>query len=236
MFVEREGLKGPLSACKSVTASEAKSARPKNFDRSWYAAYGKRGLDILVCLILLPLLLPLFAVLYFFVTKDGGPFFYAQERIGVNGRKFGCLKIRSMILNADEVLQELLERDPKLAKEWETKFKLAEDPRITKIGRFLRSTSLDELPQLFNVLGGHMSIVGPRPITQEEVVAYGEEFETYCLVRPGLTGPWQISGRRTADFTRRAGLDAKYVTSLSPLRDVYIMFATLPEVFLAKGR
>lgn len=201
-----------------------------------YAVFGKRVFDVLVTLACLPIIAPVLLVLWLVVRRDGGAFFFAHPRVGRNGETFPCLKIRTMVVNADEVLRDILENDPERAREWQTHFKLRNDPRVTKIGRILRATSLDELPQVFNVLKGEMSIVGPRPITDEELQLYGDLAESYRAVRPGLTGPWQITGRRENDFESRAGLDAEYVSTMSFWKDLSILLRTVPEVLLAKGR
>jgi lipopolysaccharide/colanic/teichoic acid biosynthesis glycosyltransferase len=203
---------------------------------SVYTNYFKRVLDIMFVALTLPLVLPVMAVLYFIVRRDGGPFFYRHTRVGKDGVEFGCLKIRSMVVDAERKLRELIDQDADVREEWELHFKLSDDPRITPIGKLLRKTSLDELPQLFNILAGDMSVVGPRPITQEELAHYGEAKDSYVSVRPGLTGPWQISGRREADFESRALLDTEYAKSVSFFRDLYIVLMTVPEVLMARGR
>ena len=134
------------------------------------------------------------------VKKDGGSAIYGHERVGKGGKPFKCLKFRSMVVNSKEVLERLLENDPKAKAEWDATFKLKDDPRITKIGQFLRRTSLDELPQLFNVLKGEMSLVGPRPIITAELERYNDEVDYYLLIKPGMTGLWQVSGRSDVDY------------------------------------
>ncbi|HGK7544314.1 TPA: sugar transferase, partial [Klebsiella pneumoniae] len=145
------------------------------------------------------------------VKVDGGPAIYGHERIGKDGRPFKCLKFRSMVVNSKDVLEQLLATDVDARKEWDATFKLKNDPRITKIGGFLRRTSLDELPQLFNVLKGEMSLVGPRPIITAELERYNEEVDYYLLSKPGMTGLWQVSGRSDVDYETRVYLDAWYV-------------------------
>lgn len=201
-----------------------------------YSNYFKRVVDIMFVALTLPLVLPALAVLYFIVRRDGGPFFYRHTRVGKDGIEFGCLKIRSMVVDAERKLRELIDEDAEVREEWEQHFKLADDPRITPIGKLLRKTSLDELPQLFNILTGEMSVVGPRPITQEELAHYGDAKKSYVSVRPGLTGPWQISGRREADFESRALLDTEYAKTVSFFQDMYIVLMTVPEVLMARGR
>ncbi|HDV2047428.1 TPA: sugar transferase, partial [Escherichia coli] len=156
-----------------------------------------------------------------------GPAIYGHERIGKGGKPFKCLKFRSMVINSKEVLEELLLKDVNARKEWEETFKLKNDPRVTKIGAFLRRTSLDELPQLFNVLKGEMSLVGPRPIITAELERYNEEVDYYLLSKPGMTGLWQVSGRSDVDYETRVYLDAWYVKNWSMWNDIAILFKTI---------
>ncbi|HCF8438942.1 TPA: sugar transferase, partial [Klebsiella pneumoniae] len=169
------------------------------------------------------------------VRKDGGPAIYGHERVGKNGRKFKCLKFRSMVINSKEVLENLLINDNEAREEWEKTFKLKNDPRITKIGHFLRRTSLDELPQLFNVLKGEMSLVGPRPIITEELQRYNEEVDYYLLSKPGMTGLWQVSGRSDVDYDTRVYLDSWYVKNWSMWNDIAILFKTIAVVLNRDG-
>ncbi|RVS29652.1 UDP-phosphate galactose phosphotransferase, partial [Klebsiella pneumoniae] len=169
------------------------------------------------------------------VKKDGGPAIYGHERIGKGGRPFKCLKFRSMVINSKEVLEELLICDPKARQEWNATFKLKNDPRITKIGAFLRRTSLDELPQLFNVLKGDMSLVGPRPIITAELERYNDEVDYYLLSKPGMTGLWQVSGRSDVDYETRVYLDAWYVKNWSMWNDIAILFKTISVVLRKDG-
>ncbi|HEV2674589.1 MAG TPA: exopolysaccharide biosynthesis polyprenyl glycosylphosphotransferase [Aliidongia sp.] len=195
----------------------------------------KRACEILLALVLLSGLLPLFLIFAFVIRMDGGPTFYGQVRVGRGGRPFRCLKFRSMVHNADKVLADLLARDPEAAREWACDFKLKDDPRITKLGRFLRSSSLDELPQLLNVLRGEMSFVGPRPIVEAEIERYREDIDLYYLVRPGITGLWQISGRNDVTYDERVAFDARYVLNWSLKFDLLIMLKTLPAVLRKSG-
>ena len=169
------------------------------------------------------------------VKKDGGPAIYGHERIGKNGKPFKCLKFRSMVTNSNEVLKELLLSNEEAKEEWDASFKLKNDPRITKIGHFLRRTSLDELPQLFNVLKGEMSLVGPRPIITDELARYNEEVEYYLLSKPGMTGLWQVSGRSDVDYETRVYLDAWYVKNWSMWNDIAILFKTIGVVLKKDG-
>jgi lipopolysaccharide/colanic/teichoic acid biosynthesis glycosyltransferase len=196
----------------------------------------KRALDILGAAALLLLTLPAFLVIAALVRMDGGRVFYAHERVGRFGQLFGCLKFRSMVMDADRRLADLLERDPAARAEWESTRKLRNDPRVTGIGRFLRATSLDELPQLINVLRGEMSLVGPRPVQAAELAAfYGAAAQHYMMVRPGITGPWQISGRNDTSYAQRVALDVGYVTHGSLLTDVKILLRTPMAVLARRG-
>jgi len=195
----------------------------------------KRAGEVVLAIALLVAMLPLFLLFALIIRADGGPTFYGQVRVGRGGRPFRCLKFRSMVHNADQVLADLLARDPEAAREWACDFKLKNDPRITRLGRFLRSSSLDELPQLLNVLRGDMSFVGPRPIVEAEVERYREDIDLYYLVRPGITGLWQVSGRNDVTYDRRVALDARYVLNWSLKFDAMIMLRTLPAVLRKSG-
>lgn len=196
----------------------------------------KRGMDILGAGLLLLLCLPVFLVIAALVRMDGGRVFYAHERVGRGGRLFGCLKFRSMVPDADRRLAALLDRDPIARAEWEATRKLKNDPRVTWIGRLLRATSLDELPQLINVLKGDMSLVGPRPVQVAELAAYyGASAQYYLAVRPGITGPWQVSGRSDTSYAQRVALDVGYVAHPSLLTDVKILLRTPAAVLARRG-
>ncbi|MCW9718788.1 undecaprenyl-phosphate galactose phosphotransferase WbaP [Avibacterium sp. 21-599] len=195
----------------------------------------KRAMDIFISLALIIVLSPFLLWLYYLVAKDGGKAIYAHKRVGMNKKVFGCLKFRTMVLNSDEVLRSLLKNDPEAKAEWEKDFKLKNDPRITKIGHFLRKTSLDELPQLFNVLKGDMSLVGPRPIVRQELIRYRDELDYYLMTRPGMTGLWQISGRNNIDYSTRVYYDAWYVRNWSIWNDITILFKTARVVFEKTG-
>ena len=187
----------------------------------------KRALDILGAGALLLLAAPAFALLALLIRADGGPAFYAHERVGRGDRRFGCLKFRSMVTDSQARLATLLDADAAARAEWEATRKLKDDPRVTRTGRFLRATSLDELPQLLNVLRGEMSLVGPRPVVPAELDRYGEARVYYLQVRPGLTGLWQVSGRSDLDYARRVALDAWYVRNWTLWHDVLILLKTL---------
>jgi len=196
----------------------------------------KRALDIAGATMLLLACMPAFLLLAMLVRRDGGPVFYAHERIGLGGRRFGCLKFRSMVVDADRRLAELLERDPAAREEWETCRKLRNDPRVTWVGRFLRATSLDELPQLVNVLRGEMSLVGPRPVQAAELEKhYGTAAAHYLAVRPGITGPWQVSGRSDTTYATRVALDVQYATAPSLWTDLRILARTPFAVLAQRG-
>lgn len=187
----------------------------------------KRTVDILGASLILMLLSPILLTLYFLIRKDGGNVIYGHPRIGRNGKEFKCLKFRSMVVNSKEVLEHLLATDPKAKSEWDKDFKLRKDPRITKVGEFIRKTSLDELPQLFNVLKGEMSLVGPRPIIKDELERYEEDVDYYLMAKPGMTGLWQVSGRNNVDYKTRVYFDAWYVKNWSLWNDIAILFKTI---------
>ncbi|HFP8698265.1 TPA: undecaprenyl-phosphate galactose phosphotransferase WbaP [Raoultella planticola] len=195
----------------------------------------KRTFDIVASCSIILILSPLLLYISKKVKEDGGTAIYGHERVGKNGRPFKCLKFRSMVVNSKEVLDNLLKTDESAKEEWELTFKLKNDPRITKIGSFLRRTSLDELPQLFNVLKGEMSLVGPRPIITAELARYNEEVEYYLLSKPGMTGLWQVSGRSDVDYDTRVYLDAWYVKNWSMWNDIAILFKTVSVVLKRDG-
>lgn len=195
----------------------------------------KRSFDVLGSASLLVLLLPLFAYVTYKVTRDGGSAFFGHERVGQGGKKFKCYKFRSMVVNAQDVLKDLLEHDPVARAEWDKDFKLKNDPRINPIGHFLRRTSLDELPQLWNVLLGQMSLVGPRPVVQAELERYGADTVYYLMAKPGMTGLWQVSGRNDVDYETRVYYDSWYVKNWSIWTDVVILFKTFLVVILSRG-
>jgi len=178
---------------------------------------------------------PLFAVLAYKIRKDGGPATYGHTRLGKDGRPFKCWKFRSMVTNSQEMLQDLLARDPEARAEYERDFKIKNDPRVTPIGKFLRKTSLDEIPQLFNVLCGEMSLVGPRPIVEDEKKYYGDQIGYYTSVKPGMTGLWQVSGRSDTGYEQRVRLDTYYVKNWSLWNDIVIIFKTINVVLRRKG-
>ena len=196
----------------------------------------KRSFDLLVASAVALCFLPLFLALILGVRLSSrGPIFYGQRRVGRGHSLFTAWKFRSMVMNADEVLEAHLERDPALRAEWERDRKLKRDPRVTAIGRIMRKTSLDELPQLWNVLSGQMSLVGPRPIVMAEVDRYGRRYQHYRRVTPGITGLWQISGRNNTTYERRTEIDEYYVRNWSVAMDLYILYRTIKTVLFTEG-
>lgn len=196
----------------------------------------KRCFDIAAAASALLFLLPLFCLIALAVKlSDRGPVFYRHRRVGRNGEPFDCLKFRTMAVDADGVLRRHLQCDREAAREWERKQKLANDPRVTSLGITLRKTSLDELPQLINILRGEMSLVGPRPIVADEMPKYADCLAHYLRARPGLTGLWQVSGRNDVDYDRRVSLDRHYVENWSLAIDLVIIVRTVGVVLAARG-
>lgn len=209
--------------------------RLRNNLKRWPARLTKRVFDVVVSLLLLILLAPIMIWLALRVRSDGGPALFAHHRVGREGKTFPCFKFRSMVIDAPKRLEKLLESDPNLRAEWERDHKLKDDPRISTVGHFLRRTSLDELPQLLNVLRGEMSLVGPRPIVTAELEKYGEDAEYFLMVRPGITGLWQVSGRNDVDYDTRVYLDTWYVKNWSLWYDIAILFKTVRVVLRRDG-
>ena len=197
----------------------------------------KRIGDIVFSLIVLTLGSPIFILIGILVKLSSpGSVFYIQKRVGRNYREFGCIKFRTMYKDADDLLPNLLEKYPLMRKEFEKDFKLRQDPRITKLGRFLRRSSLDELPQFFNVLKGEMSVVGPRPIVSNEIIKYSLFMEEVISVRPGLTGLWQVSGRNNLSYKKRVELDFFYARNRNFLLDLEIIILTLGVLLFPMDR
>jgi len=193
-------------------------------------------LDRLLSLLAFVAMLPAFVVIPLVVKATSkGPVFYRQTRLGKNGKPMRIWKFRSMYDDADERLKQIIAADPARRTEWESNFKLSNDPRVTPVGRFLRRTSLDELPQLFNVLAGEMALIGPRPIVEKEVTFYGESFSVFSSVKPGITGLWQVSGRSDTDYASRVAFDTYYVMNWSPWLDMWILFRTVTAVISMRG-
>jgi len=206
-----------------------------NLARSWNR-YLKTIFDFALTLVGTVAISPILIFIAIWIYKDSpGPVIFKHTRIGKNGKKFPCYKFRSMCIDAKEKLAELLENDPVAKAEWERDFKLKNDPRITKSGAFLRRTSLDELPQIFNVLRGDMSLVGPRPVIEEELERYGEYVNDYLMVKPGITGMWQINGRNDTSYAERVCMDSWYVRNWSIWIDNLILWRTLKSVIRCKG-
>lgn len=194
-----------------------------------------RTLDVVLAGTLLLLVLPLMLTVAFILAIEGGPVLFAHSRIGYGGRCFRCLKFRTMVVDAEERLARLLRDDPAARLEWARDHKLRNDPRVTSLGRFLRRSSLDELPQLVNVLRGEMSLVGPRPIVEAEIARYGRRFSRYCAVKPGITGIWQVSGRNDVAYSTRVAMDCLFAKSLSPSLYLWLVIATVPAVLTRRG-
>ena len=189
---------------------------------SFYTKYGKRTFDLAFAILLLPILLPVMAVIALGMAHKGSIIF-GHRRIGRGGKEFTCYKFRSMTTDADTRLAELLASDPEARAAWERDHKLKKDPRVTRLGHVLRRTSLDELPQLWNVIRGDMSFVGPRPVTRGELVKYGRHTPAYLSVRPGVTGPWQVTSRGAGSYSNRVLQDATYVANINFVLDAKII-------------
>lgn len=196
----------------------------------------KRIFDLIVVTMMLLFFLPLMFIIAVAIRIESkGPVLFSHSRLGKNGESFNCLKFRTMVINSQEILEEILTKNPEIRSEWERDFKLKDDPRITHVGKFLRKTSLDELPQLFNVLAGQMSLVGPRPIITDEINKYGVFYKDFTMVLPGLTGLWQVSGRNDVTYEERVQLDVWYVRNWSPWIDITLLLRTVAVVLGGKG-
>jgi exopolysaccharide production protein ExoY len=198
------------------------------------AIYGvlNQACAFVILLLLSPLMLVVAVCIWY---EDGAPVVYAHWRVGQRGRLFRCFKFRSMVKHADAALAALLARDPRAREEWARHHKLLEDPRVLRIGRVLRATSLDELPQLFNVIAGDMHLVGPRPVVVQEIPRYGAHKHHYLSVKPGMTGLWQVSGRSRLNYEQRVALDAEYVEKRSPAVDALILLRTARVLLTRDG-
>ena len=199
----------------------------------FYRVAGKVIFDWLLVLASLPVVVPLVGILALLVALDGAMPFYRQQRVGRNGKIFSMWKIRTMVANAEDALQDYLEQNPEARDEWDHKQKLRQDPRITWLGCFLRKSSIDELPQLWNVLRGDMSLIGPRPMMLDQQALYPGS--AYYRMRPGITGLWQVSDRNESSFSERAEFDTEYYYSLSLKADVSIFFRTISVVLRGTG-
>jgi len=210
--------------------------RTRNNLASRINVISKRAFDIIVGSLLILLLAPLLLLLVILIRIESpGAALFAHRRLGKNGVPFNCYKFRSMVMNAQELLPQLLEDNPELQEEWNRDFKLKHDPRVTRIGRILRQTSLDEIPQLINVLKGEMSLVGPRPIIAEEMERFGDAARDYMMVLPGITGLWQVSGRSDIDYQERVLMESWYVRNWSLWLDISLLFRTIGIVVNRKG-
>jgi exopolysaccharide production protein ExoY len=227
-----------------VRSAYLRSSRDKYFfltdigeySRLLYIKGGKRAIDLMIAVPMLVLLAPIICILLLITASDGHNPLFAHMRVGKNGRLFPCLKVRTMVIDAADRLTDLLKNDPEAAVEWARDRKLANDPRITPIGGFLRKTSLDELPQLWNVVRGDMSLVGPRPVIREELDLYGKWASRYESLKPGLTGPWQVSGRNNVTYDERIMMDVRYARRHTLLGDLRILFMTGMAVLGATGK
>lgn len=196
----------------------------------------KRLFDVVFSLLVLVLFSPVYLLLALLIALSSpGPIFYIQERVGKNYKPFACIKFRTMVINADHMLLELMKSSPALQQEFEDNFKLKQDPRITRIGHFLRLTSLDEFPQFWNVLKGDMSVVGPRPLVAEELPRYGRHIDKILTIRPGITGLWQVSGRNDIPYSRRVQIDLYYANFHHFWLDLWIIVKTIGVVIVPKN-
>ena len=219
--IARRGFQPVLEGDRRISLS------PQRLDGEFF----KRLFDILFSLSVLILFAPVYLLLALSIAlSSSGPIFYIQERVGKNRKMFYCLKFRTMVENADDILLEIMEKSPHLRQEFEDNFKLKQDPRITWIGRFLRMTSLDEFPQFWNVLKGDMSVVGPRPLVEEELPRYGRHINKVLTIRPGITGLWQVSGRNDIPYPRRVQIDLYYAKEKNFWMDMWIVFKTIGVV------
>lgn len=188
----------------------------------------KRAMDLVIAVTALVAAAPVMIVVALLIKMTaGGPSVFSHSRVGFGGKSFNCYKFRSMVANAEEVLKEHLGASPEAAVEWEETYKLRDDPRVTFLGHVLRKSSLDELPQLFNIIRGDMSCVGPRPIVKDELKRYGDHIGEYLQTRPGLTGLWQVTKRSSSDYPTRVALDSQYVRNWSPWLDIVILSRTV---------
>lgn len=238
MFVLAESRKvlktGDIS---TISVSKAPSAKRHTKTQRIYAGYVKRGLDLALCVILIPVMMPVLAMIWLLVCRDGGSGLFIQPRVGRDGRIFQCFKFRTMVMNAEAALEDMCARDPEIAAEWLKYQKLKNDPRISRVGRVLRATSLDELPQIFNVLLGNMSLVGPRPFLPSQQGLYEEAGgASYYKVRPGITGAWQVFGRSATTFKARVEFDDTYYRNLSLTSDLGLILRTVKVVLCRTGK
>jgi exopolysaccharide production protein ExoY len=229
--------KQPIDVPTAVVLPMLRSHAPsKDQSEATFSGMLKRSFDFLAALAALVLLFPLLALVALNLwIMQGGPIFIKHRRIGFGGKSFLCLKFRTMVKNADEVLRQHIADDPDARSEWEASRKLRVDPRVTALGHVLRKSSVDELPQLINILKGDMSVVGPRPIVEDEIKHYGADIAHYFKVRPGLTGLWQVSGRSDVTYESRVKLDTAYVDEMNFVKDLAIILKTVPAVIRSRG-
>ncbi|TMV92121.1 sugar transferase [Thioclava sp. BHET1] len=210
--------------------------KPKQYFYTPVGGGTKRCLDLVLIALFIPLFLPLLAGLCLLVKlSDKGPIFYGHKRIGFNGREFRCWKFRTMVVDGDAVLERHLKANPQARAMWLRERKLDDDPRVTALGVVLRKLSLDELPQLYNVLSGEMSIVGPRPVVHAELANYSGSVKHYLRTRPGVTGLWQVSGRSDMSYRDRVKLDRFYASRWSNILDLWVLARTVPAVLMSRG-
>ncbi len=196
----------------------------------------KRIFDIVFALFILIVFSPLYLILMVLIALNSqGPIFYVQQRVGKNHKLFNCIKFRTMVNDADKILETMINDSDQMRQEFQASYKLKHDPRITKIGKFLRLTSLDEFPQFWNVLKGEMSIVGPRPLVPEELPRYGSKINTVLTIKPGITGLWQVSGRNDIPYPKRVQIDVYYATSHNWLLDLWIVFKTIGVIIFPRN-
>jgi exopolysaccharide production protein ExoY len=230
MTVITISLPGEEASARDVARDGAAHARRRNANRLVI-----RVLDIIIAVVALLFIFPLIAVVVIVLATERGPILFAHRRIGLGGRSFPCLKFRSMVVDAEERLACLLRNNPQARDEWLRDHKLRNDPRVTRFGQFLRRSSIDELPQLLNVLLGQMSIVGPRPIVHAELPRYGRRISSYYAVKPGITGIWQVSGRNDVEYRTRVAMDCVFAKSIRPSLYLYLVVATIPAVLARRG-
>jgi exopolysaccharide production protein ExoY len=223
---------GDNLARSEEAASSGLAIQRASRDEKLLLSFAYRLIALCILLMIAPLMVAIAVAVF---VHDRGPVFFAHTRIGQGGRPFKCLKFRSMCADAERRLAAHLASDPNANAEWQCQQKLRNDPRVTGVGRFLRRSSLDELPQLINVVRGEMSLVGPRPIVQAEIAKYRHRFKAYASVKPGITGLWQVMGRNDAKYSTRIALDCLYVSRRCAALDVVILLRTIPSVILYKG-
>jgi Undecaprenyl-phosphate galactose phosphotransferase WbaP len=207
----------------------------ENSAKSITSTVAKRIFDVVGAVSIALVCAPVFVVIAIIIRVSGQPVVFSHQRVGKDRKMFQCYKFRSMVPDAEQILQKLLHSDPAVLREWRESHKLRDDPRITKFGEFLRKSSLDELPQLWNVLKGDMSLVGPRPIVEDELERYGNKAKVYLSVKPGMTGLWQIMGRSNVTYSRRVSLDTWYVRKQTVFLDAWILIRTAKVVFKRIG-